>query len=239
MKNFELISFSGPDELARAVANEWLDEVDSANQSGKEHRVAVSGGRISQTFFKCGVEQARARGISLQRVHFFWADERCVPPTDSESNFRVANELLFAPLKIAAGQIHRIRGEDSPAAGANSAADEICRIAPLSSTGQPMLDLIFLGLGEDGHTASLFPGEPTTISAGPAVYLAVFNSPKPPPHRITLGFSAIAAARQVWMLASGIGKKTALDRSTSSEGNTPFGQVLKLRSHTRIFTDIC
>jgi 6-phosphogluconolactonase len=101
-----------------------------------------------------------------------------------------------------------------------------------------MFDLIFLGLGEDGHVASLFPGEPENISICRTVYRAVMNSPKPPPQRVTLGFQAIAAANQVWMLASGMGKTGALQESISPGGATPFARVLKLRTQTRIFTDI-
>ena len=74
------------------------------------------------------------------------------------------------------------------------------RIMPLNADGQPMLDLIILGMGEDGHVASLFPGEAEATRADAAVYRAVKNSPKPPPRRVTLGYAAIAAARQVWVL---------------------------------------
>ena len=94
VKNFELISFASTDELARTVANAWLDEIESANRAGKTHCVALSGGRIAQKFFAATVEQAKTRAVSFAHVHFFWADERCVPPTDPESNFKLASELL-------------------------------------------------------------------------------------------------------------------------------------------------
>ena len=133
MKNCELISFASADELASVAANAWLDEIESANRAGKTHCVALSGGRITQKFFTATVELAQARKISFERVHFFWADERCVPPTDPESNFKLASELLFAPLKIPAKQIHRIRGEDSA-----SSRRRICRrrITPRCFGGQ-------------------------------------------------------------------------------------------------------
>lgn len=238
MKNFEWISFSNADELARAAATAWIDEVEAANRAGKSHSMALSGGRITQKFLPVVVELSRARNCSLQNVHFFWADERCVPPDNSESNFLMAQELLFAPAKIAETQIHRIRGEESPETAANMAQEEICRIVPLNEAGQPMIDLVFLGLGEDGHTASLFPGEPEEISQSPAVYRAVLNSPKPPPERVTLGFPAIAAAKKVWMLASGQAKQPALRESVSPDGETPFARVLRMRSHTKIFSDV-
>ena len=128
MKNFELLSFATADELARAAAGAWLDEIESANRAGKTHCVALSGGRITQKFFAESVEQGKARKISFANVHFFWADERCVPPTDPDSNFKMAGELLFAPLKISAEKIHRLRGEDSPAAAVQNAESELRRV---------------------------------------------------------------------------------------------------------------
>ena len=178
MKNFELISFATADELARSVAGAWLDEIESARRAGKPHCVALSGGRIAQKFFAAFVEQAKARKIgdggtpSLPgNVHFFWADERCVPPDDPESNFKMANELLFAPLKISENQIHRIRGEDSPSAAVKAAEEELRQIALPGENRQPVLDLIFLGMGEDGHVASLFPDAPANRESPRAVFV--------------------------------------------------------------------
>lgn len=241
MQNPELLSFPNADELARAVAAAWLEEVAAAARAGRAHCVALSGGRITQKFFAAVVallREGRRAGNpnfrdgnmpSLPNVHFFWADERCVPPTDAESNFRMADEFLFQPLGIAPEKIHRIRGELPPAAGAELAAKELSLVAP-------RLDLVLLGMGEDGHVASLFPGEPEADRANPAVFRAVANSPKPPSERVTLGYAAIAAAGQVWVLASGAGKEVALRESLSLAGRTPLARVL--RSDARVFTDI-
>ncbi len=244
MKKFELISFASADELARAVASAWLDEIAAANCTGERHCVALSGGRIARKFFGSVVEQAKARKFGggdapalPNNVHFFWADERCVPPGDAESNFAIARKLLFAPLKIADAQIHRIRGEDSPEAAAKAAATEISKIVPVNKTGQPVLDLIFLGMGEDGHVASLFPGEPGVLISDNAIYRAVNNSPKPPPNRITLGYAVIAVAKQVWVLVSGADKEAILRESLFSKGRTPLARVTQFRTKTKIFSD--
>jgi 6-phosphogluconolactonase len=237
MKNFELIPFANADELVRAVAGKWLDEIESANRAGKRHCVALSGGRITRKFFAVTAEQAKARAVSFATVHFFWADERCVPPDDLESNYRMANGLLFAPLKIPEGRIHRIHGELPPEAAAARATSELAEIADLNPSSQPVLDLIFLGMGEDGHVASLFPDEIEAASSDQAVYRAVKNSPKPPPNRVTLGYAAIAAARQVWVLISGVGKKAALRNSLHANGRTPLARVAQFRTQTRIFSD--
>jgi 6-phosphogluconolactonase len=243
MPHFELISFASADELASRAASAWLDEIAAANRAAKPHCVALSGGRIALKFFTSVVGQARLQTIgdggtpSLPaNIHFFWADERCVPPDDAESNFRAAHELLFAPLRINDAQIHRIHGEDSPEIAAQKATMDICHVAPKNSGGQPVLDLIFLGMGEDGHVASLFPGK--MEGKMPAdIFCAVNNSPKPPPDRVTLSYAAIAAAKNVWVLASGEGKETALRESLSPKSDTPLGKVIQSRAQTKIFSD--
>jgi len=238
MASFDLIPFEDADALAESVAIAWLNEIATANHAGKPHCVALSGGRITLRFFASVVAQAKARSISLASVHFFWADERCVPPNDPESNFAGADKKFFQPLAIPVGNIYRIRGEEAPGQAAESATEEILRIVPRSVDGQPVLDLIFLGMGEDGHVASLFPGEPESAIADQSVYRAIGDSPKPPSNRVTLGYPAIAAARQVWVLASGAAKEVALRESLKPDGKTPLARVLRLRPQTKIFTDI-
>jgi len=205
--------------------------------ASSSYTVALSGGRIAKDFFNRVAQLAQERRQSLAQVHFFWADERCVAPTDAESNFRIATELLFQPLGLPAGNIHRLRGEDEPEAAARAGEAELRRIAPANGAGLPVLDLVLLGMGEDGHVASLFPGEAEDVMNSSAVYRAVTAS-KPPPRRISLGYGALVAAREVWMLASGSGKETALRESLSPTGATPLARLLRARGRTRIFTDI-
>src|SRR5439155_13789588 len=131
-------------------------------------------------FFSALVDLAKPTRPFFQTVHFFWADERCVPPADPESNFAIARDLLFSPLNFSENQIHRIRGEDSPEAAATQAESDLCRLSPLNPDRQPLLDLIFLGMGEDGHVASLFPHEPEEMLRNRAIYRAV-TAAKPPP----------------------------------------------------------
>jgi 6-phosphogluconolactonase len=238
MQKFELIQCASPDELAARAAKAWLDEIERANRVTSSHDVALSGGRITTKFLVAVVEQSKARKISLSQVNFFWADERCVSPTDAQSNFKLVNDGLFAPLKIAPDKIHRLRGEDGPEAGARQAEAEIRKIVGANAHGQPVLDLIFLGLGEDGHVASLAPEEPESMMQDNAVFRGVHGFAKPPPERITIGYQTIAAARQVWMLASGSGKEQAFRESLAPNGKTSFARVLKLREQTKIFSDI-
>jgi 6-phosphogluconolactonase len=240
VKNFELMTFAGPDELANAVASAWLDEIESANRAGKSHCVALSGGRITQKFFLSTVEKALARKISFEHVQFFWADERCVPPTDPDSNFKLAEDLLFSPLKISEAQIHRLQGELPPETAVAQANEAILRIVP-KRDGQPVLDLVFLGMGEDGHVASLFQNarfQPEKNAKCNAPFIFVPNFAKPPPRRISLDYCAITAAKQVWVLASGKGKEDALRESVSAEGKTALASVIKSRQDTKVFVDI-
>lgn len=234
---YELLTFNSPEALAEQAAQDWLQDVATVLRERAVCTVALSGGRIAHRFLSAAAAQARAQGFNFQGVHFFWSDERCVPPADPESNFALAWECLLQPLGIPEAQIHRLRGEDPPSAAATDAEAELRRFAPAGPDGQPVLDLVFLGLGEEGHVASLFPGEPQTASASKAVFRPV-TTPKPPPQRITLGYPAIAAARAVWVLASGAGKTGALKESLGPTGQTPCGRVLRLRKQTRIYTDI-
>lgn len=236
MSKFELITLPSAEQLADTAAGRWLDQVRAANHS-RPFCVALSGGRIARLFFSAAAGRAKAERTPLDFVHFFWSDERCVPPSDPESNFAIARELLLGPLDVAARQIHRVRGEAAPERAAEEATAEICRIVPGGGSDEPALDLIFLGMGEDGHVASLFPGEPEAVMASKSVYRPVVAA-KPPPHRITLGYPAIAAARHAWVLASGSGKENALRGSLAPSGRTPLARVLAMRSHTLIFTDI-
>ena len=236
--HFELIPFTNADALAVAVASAWLDGIVAANRSGKPQCVALSGGRITLKFFAATIELSKARNISLSNVHFFWADERCVPPDDKESSYAAAAEHFFRPLAIAPDKIHRIQGELSPERATQLALEDVRKIVPLNAAGQPMLDIVFLGMGEDGHVASLFPEEPEVARLDPAIYRAISNSPKPPPNRVTLGYGAIAAAQNVWVLASGAGKEAVLRESLSPEGKTPLARVLKMCRGVKVFTDI-
>lgn len=237
MNPVELLSFPDEPALAHAAAEAWLEKIAAAHLHGTAHCVALAGGRVARSFFSAVAEGSRARGVSLSSVHFFWGDERCVPPHDAESNYAAVRQLLLQPLGIAAEKIHRLAGEKSSDEAVREAAAELRRLVPAGANGVPVLDLVFLGLGEDGHVASLFPEEPEELNSAPELFRPV-TAPKPPPHRITLGYPVLAAAREVWVLASGRGKEEALKKSLAPDGCTPLARLLRLRAHTRIFTDV-
>jgi 6-phosphogluconolactonase len=162
-------------------------------------RVALSGGSTPLPMFALlALPEWRAR-LNWRQVHFYWADERTVPPDDPASNFGMARRALLAPNNVPEANIHRIYGETPPEL---AAADYAALLA-----GQP-LDLVFLGLGDDGHTASLFPN---TAALNEPSQLAIANHvPKLNQWRITLGYAALAQAQTIAFMVSGATKAEPL-----------------------------
>jgi 6-phosphogluconolactonase len=232
---YELTNFPGDEALAKAAAEKWLQALSQRQDRLNPYIVALSGGRVAQKFFAAVAEQGKTCLEVFINVHFFWADERCVPPDHEDSNYRVAATELFKPLNIPEYQIHRLRGEMEPVSGANHAIRELSDLTGSNMHGVPKLDLVFLGMGEDGHVASLFPGDDDM--ANPAWFRPVIG-PKPPPQRLTMGYGLLAQAKEVWVLASGKAKAQALQDSLSGTDQTPLGRVLSLRGQTKILSDI-
>ncbi len=230
--SYILQHFADSESLAEAAAQRWHEAL-VQRDSRSSFTVALSGGRTPKALYKAFAGKAECS--QLDNVHFFWGDERVVLPADEENNYKRAAVPLLLALKIPETQIHRVQTEQDETFAVQQAESEICRVAELDASGQPVLNLVFLGLGEDGHVASLFPGDQESIESQ-AVYRAV-TGPKPPPRRITLGYRALAAAREMWVLVSGEGKKKALENSLAAEGDTPLARVLQSRENTEIFTD--
>src|SRR5258708_2382579 len=131
MSRYELVSFGGPADLAEGVARAWMEDLRDAGARDTPYCVALSGGRIARQLFVASATLAKAQRLSLETVEFFWGDERCVPPTDPESNFLLARDNLLSPLGISESRIHRVRGEAEPEFAAAEAEAELCRIASL------------------------------------------------------------------------------------------------------------
>jgi 6-phosphogluconolactonase len=235
MKNLDVTHFSSSVQLAETAAKDWLNLIPAFPAA---HLVALSGGRIASAFFDAVTERAVATSVSFERVHFFWSDERCVAPDHADSNYRMADKELLGPLGISRDRIHRIKGELKPAQAVIEANAAISLVAPANSADMPVLDLVLLGMGEDGHVASLFPNAPASVLECETAYLAVRSSSKPPALRISLSYAAIAAARHAWVLISGAGKEEAFRKSLRLDGKTPLSRILQSRRGTRIFTDL-
>jgi 6-phosphogluconolactonase len=238
---FEIHTYPSDTALAGDAAARWLKQLEARSKSleiSVPYSVALSGGRVARIFFSEIARQAAGREELFKNVHFFWADERCVPPTDPENNYAIARQFLFEPLQIPAAQIHRLRGEENEALALRDALENIKAVVkPETKDGRVIFDMIFLGMGENGHVASLFPEEPEYMIADAAIYRAV-TTVKPPPRRLTLGYSTIIRALNVWVLVAGTDKEKALMDSLSPAGKTPLAHVIKQRSETIILTDV-
>lgn len=186
-------------EIARAL-REALD------RRGVAH-LALSGGTTPRTAY-----QSLAGLLDdWSAVELWYGDERCVAPDDPESTHRLVAESLLAHIAGRAPREHRVRGELGPEAAAREYAEELrAAVAPAEPGGLPVLDVSLLGIGEDGHTASLFPGHPEVEDSSGAFCLPVRDSPKPPPERVTLSLPVLQAARCSLLLVAGAAKAAAL-----------------------------
>ncbi|RMI03468.1 MAG: 6-phosphogluconolactonase, partial [Calditrichaeota bacterium] len=191
-------------DLADAVAQEFARAVEQHVHRGIPLFVALSGGTTPAILFRRLAQSPWQESISWRRVHFFWGDERCVPPEHPESNFGQADTLLLSHIPIPRENIHRIRGEAPAEPEAERYAEEIRRWVPVDETEVPRFDWIFLGVGEDGHIASLFPGSPVLEER--KRLCAVATHPHTGQQRITVTFPVINNARRILFLVTGAKK---------------------------------
>ncbi|MGV3773146.1 MAG: 6-phosphogluconolactonase [Verrucomicrobiales bacterium] len=233
MKQVVHRTFGSEKELAEAAAAEVVKRV--ATQPNEPFSIALSGGRIAESFYQAIVRQSFSNACSWNHVHFFWADERCVPPDSTDSNYRQAGMSLFVPLRISNENIHRIYGETEKSYAVSQAEAELCRVSPLDGEGMPIIDLVILGMGEDGHTASLFPAEPLSLMSDQAVFRAVVAT-KPPPNRVTMGYQVLIRAKEAMVLVSGAGKQVMLEKVLSGDEALPLARVINARKQTQFFT---
>jgi 6-phosphogluconolactonase len=231
---YDLRTFKDGAELAAAAAKAWLLWLESAPGDAT---VALSGGRNAREFFTEVCRQLPSASGPLSKARFFWSDERCVPPDSAESNFALANQFFLLPAGVDCHRIHRVEGELAPADAVARANAMVDRAVARNEAGMPVFDWVMLGLGEDGHVASLFPNASKEVLECTSAYVQVDHSPKPPPDRVSLTFKALQAAREVWVLAAGASKRPALIRSLAPEGDTPLARLLRQRAMTRIFCD--
>ena len=165
--------------------------------------LALAGGSTPEGLYRELARPERAGALAWERTHIYFGDERCVPPDNTQSNFRMAQQSLLRHVPVPAGQVHRIRGEDEPHAAAAAYEELLARYLPQTEGGW-QLDLILLGLGPDGHIASLFP-ETDILGKRKALAAPVFV-PKLDSWRISVTLPVINHARHIMLLVSGAGK---------------------------------
>ncbi|MBF0157417.1 MAG: 6-phosphogluconolactonase [Magnetococcales bacterium] len=198
--------FADAGSLARGVGERLRHAVrEVVDHQGRPFYLALSGGETPRGIFRTLAESPFRESIPWERIRFFWGDERCVGPDHPESNFAQAKRLLLDPLGIPEGHIFRMRGEDDPEAEVLRYATLLREQVPIGEGGIPRMDCIWLGLGQDGHTASLFPGNAIKPPdeeriCHPAVH------PESGENRLTLGLSLIKQAGEIWFLVVGAEK---------------------------------
>jgi 6-phosphogluconolactonase len=204
---YELQIAPGPDALCRMAAQEFEHVAESAIGDRGRFSVALSGGNTPRALYALLAAEYKDK-IPWSKTHIFFGDERSVPPDHPESNFRMANDALLSKISIPAENVHRVRTELRPEAAAEDYEKQLRLEFSLTGDALPRFDLILLGLGDDGHTASLFPGSAALAETSRLVvanWVEKFNT-----FRITLTYPVLNHAAEIAFLVSGAGKAQVL-----------------------------
>lgn len=212
----EIRRFDGPQDLSRAVASSLVSTLRRAQEDGRVPAVALTGGTIAVTIHEAVAASPDASTVDWSRVDVWFGDERYVASDDAERNEKQAAEAMLDHLPFDPARIHPMPASDAGFASLDAAAtaygDE------LRERGTGMFDVVMLGLGPDGHVASLFPGF-AQLDVHDAIAVPVIGSPKPPPERISLTFDALNRTREVWFVVSGDGKADAVAATLAADGD--------------------
>ncbi|MDE3056979.1 MAG: 6-phosphogluconolactonase [Bacteroidota bacterium] len=218
------------DELSHAAAEEFVRCAKEAIAQWGRFAVALSGGNTPRTLYEL-LERDYAATIDWRRAHFFWGDERYVPHTDPQSNFRLAKETMLDALHIPVENIHPMPTHFSDP---DEAAHEYEAELRFFFSGRPGFDLMLQGIGTDGHTASLFPGN-SALREKKAWVVAV-HADMQPPVRLSLTLPVINAARNIFFIAAGEEKRhvieAMLDHSEDEQQRYP---VARVRTNGKVF----
>ena len=223
-----------PQDLARRVVERFVRAAIVAGKNRKRFTVALAGGSTPRAAYRMLATHQFASQVNWESVHVWWGDERCVPPDDPQSNYRLAKESLLDKVPVPPNQVHRIRGEDPPVDAAAAYEDSLHASFGLSDG----LDLILLGLGEDGHTASLFPGQAAVHEkvrwalAEPIAALGAW--------RVTLTPAFITRSREVVFLVSGTSKAARLNQVLHEKAErelSPAGVIARGSKRVRWLVD--
>jgi 6-phosphogluconolactonase len=205
----EVVVRDDANDLARHVAAALLDLVEQVQAAGDVPDICLTGGTIADAVHREVARQSVGRNVDWRRVELWWGDERYVSSDDDERNAGQARAAWLSHVDLDPDRVHEMPAADEEYVGVMDAAaayaDEV------RAHGSGRFDLVMLGVGPDGHVASLFPGTPQLDAD--SITVAVTDSPKPPPQRVSLTFPALNRSRHVWFLASGEGKAEAVARA--------------------------
>ncbi len=218
----EIVVYRDPSALAQAVAARFITKiVDAQATRGFAHAVLTGGGMGTSAL--AAIRDSPARDtIDWRRLHLWWGDERFVPAASPDRNDTAAMAALLDAVPLDPAQVHAMPASDDQQvsdvddAAAQYAAELARSTAPEDPGVVPSFDVCMLGVGEDGHVASLFPGLAGISDQRPVI--GVLGSPKPPPTRISLSLTSIRSADEVWLITAGAGKAGAISQALSGAG---------------------
>ncbi|MFF0268469.1 6-phosphogluconolactonase [Kribbella sp. NPDC004536] len=214
----ELLVHSDAEDLAFSVAGRFVTAIVDAQSTGGVAQVVLTGGRVAAKVYEAVAESPARVEVDWQRVEFWWGDERFLPVGDPERNETQAREAFLSALDVDPARVHPMAADTGQGAEAAAAA----YAAELEAAGSPTFDVLMLGVGPDGHVASLFPGYPQ-LAVTDVAAVAVHDSPKPPPTRVSLTLPLLNRSREVWFVVSGEDKADAV-ATALAEGDVPAAQ---------------
>lgn len=220
--------FESSEALVQAAADFILEQ---AAESRGRFAVALSGGDTPEPVYRRLARGAGAGRFPWDRAHWFWGDERFVPPTHPDSNFRMAREAMLAHVPAPASHIHAVPTTDTTAGEAAARYERTLMDfygAQALEPGRPLFDVNLMGIGADGHTASLFPGQPALEENERWVVSVPHGAPEP---RVTLTYPALASSRVVLVLVAGHAKREALARALAGDAGVPAGRLRAAGEH--------
>ncbi len=222
MSGVEVRRVAGTDELAAAAAEEVTARLVAAVAARGRASLVLAGGATPRPLYRLLAEPDRQGRLPWASVEVFFGDERAVRPDETGSNFAAAHEDLLALLDPPPAAVHRMRGELPPVRAAADYESELT-----AALGRPpRFDLVLLGLGADGHTASLFPGDEAGEECVlPGQLVAAATAPAPPRRRVTLTYEALAGAAEIVFLVAGAGKAAAVAAALSGDAALPAARV--------------
>lgn len=207
MSEREIIILDDAEALSVRAAEEIIHVSGEAICMHAQFTACLTGGTTPATTYSLMASRFQL-SVDWKEVHFFWGDERCVPPDNPASNFGMANRTMLSKLPLAPSQIHRMRGEDPPEAAAAAYEDELKNFFSLHDGEFPRFDLVLLGLGENAHIASLFPGSPLINEKNRLVAVADVDAPQR--FRLTLTAPVLNHAARIMFIVSGEKKAQAV-----------------------------
>ncbi|MEJ8281558.1 6-phosphogluconolactonase [Pseudonocardia spirodelae] len=215
-ENVQVAVHPDAESLAAATAARLVTALVDLQAAGTVPRVVLTGGGVGIALLRDVASSAARHAVDWSRVDLFWGDERFVPADDDERNDRQAREALLDALPLDPARVHPMPAapagggtRDDATAAAARYADLLAELARPEEDGIPAFDITLVGMGEEGHTLSVFPDSPA-VHERAATVVAVFDCPKPPPTRISLTLAAARRSREVWVVAAGKGKAPAV-----------------------------